>query len=194
MILSARFEEALTYAARLHRKQMRKGTDIPYVSHLLAVASIVLEYGGDEDEAIAALLHDGPEDQGGSRVLDEIRESFGPRVASIVEACSDSMTESPDDKEGWRERKERYIRHLRETTDQSVYLVSVADKLHNGRAIASDVRSFGPSVWGRFKGGREGTIWNYRALLGAYEARAHDDRVKRAVDELRLVVHDLKNA
>jgi (p)ppGpp synthase/HD superfamily hydrolase len=191
-MLSPRFENALAYAARLHRSQPRKGTDIPYVSHLLAVAGIVLENGGDEDEAIAALLHDGPEDQGGKPVLDDIREHFGPRVAAIVDACSDAMTEDPENKPPWLERKKRYLQHLRECTDQSVYLVSAADKLHNARATLSDIRNLGPSVWTRFKAGRDDSIWYYKSLVDAYDAGASDKRVTRVVDELRRIVDDLK--
>jgi (p)ppGpp synthase/HD superfamily hydrolase len=191
VVLSHRFEEALSYAANVHRTQVRKGTDIPYVSHLLAVAGIVLEAGGTEDEAIAALLHDAPEDQGGQVVLDEIRSRFGDRVGDIVEACSDAMVENPDDKPQWRERKERYHRHLRENLDSSVHLVSVSDKLHNARATAEDLRRIGPAVWGRFNGGREGSLWNYASLVQAYDDGPEDSRVRRVLDELRIVVSEL---
>lgn len=157
------------------------------MSHLLAVASIVLEYGGDEDEAIAALLHDAPEDHGGARELEQIRRRFGERVAVIVEGCSDSLAEDPRNKEAWRERKERYHSSLRDTTDSSILLVSAADKLHNARATLSDVRRLGPTVWNRFRRGREGVLWNYEALLAAYSA-SKDDRVQGVFAELQPVV------
>jgi (p)ppGpp synthase/HD superfamily hydrolase len=187
MMLSERFDDAVAYAGLVHRNQRRKGTDIPYMSHLLAVASIVLEYGGDEDEAIAALLHDAPEDQGGARQLDEIRRRFGARIAEIVEGCSDTLVEDPQNKEPWRGRKERYHSRLGETTDSSILLVSAADKLHNARATLSDVRRLGPTVWNRFKGGRDGVIWNYEALLATYGA-SEDARVRGVVAELQPVV------
>jgi GTP pyrophosphokinase len=148
MILTERFEEALAFAARLHNAQVRKGTGIPYVSHLLAVASIALEHGADEDEAIAALLHDAVEDQGGDTARQEIRRRFGERVAAIVDGCTDAET-TP--KPPWRERKERYVAHVADAPP-SVRLVSAADKLHNARAILADLRATGDAVWGRFKG------------------------------------------
>ncbi len=143
-LLTRRFEEALSFAARLHEQQKRKGTDIPYVSHLLAVAAIVLEDGGDEDEAVAALLHDAVEDQGGKATLQVIRKRFGDRVAGIVAGYTDS-DETP--KPPWRERKEKYIAHLRHAPHE-VLRVSVADKLHNARAILRDLRKHGERLWG----------------------------------------------
>lgn len=187
MTLSDRFSEALTYANRVHRPQTRKGTDIPYVSHLLAVASIVLERGGDEEEAIAALLHDAPEDCGGRPILEQIREQFGDRVAGIVDGCSDSLEADPLVKEAWRPRKERYHNHVRTTTNASVLLVSAADKLHNARAMLSDRQRLGPVLWDRFKGGRVGTLWNFEVLLEVYAA-ATDDRVRAIAAELAPVV------
>ena len=151
MKLSERFDDAVAYANRVHGNQRRKGSEVPYLSHLLAVASLVLEYGGDEDEAIAALLHDAPEDRGGAPLLEQIRERFGDRVAGIVEGCSDSLVEDPRQKEPWQFRKERYHEHLRETSDSSILLVSAADKLHNARATLNDVQRLGPSVWNRFQ-------------------------------------------
>ena len=135
--LSNRFEEAFSYATRLHAGQYRKDTTVPYVAHLLGVASLVLEGGGDEDQAIAALLHDAVEDQGGKATLEEIRRRFGETVAAIVEGCTDAMTIP---KPPWRERKEAYIVHLR-TASAPQRLVSAADKLHNARAILADYRA-----------------------------------------------------
>jgi GTP pyrophosphokinase len=162
MLLSPRFEEALGLAFRLHAAQERKVSGVPYIAHLLSVAAIVLEHGGSEDEAIAALLHDGPEDQGGAACLDDIRDRFGGEVAGIVADCSDTFA---NPKPPWRERKVHHIRHLASAGRPSA-LVSAADKLHNARSILEDLRRHGSAVWGRFKGGREGTLWYYREILG----------------------------
>ena len=154
MNLSPRFEDALVYATQIHAHQHRKGTGIPYVSHLMAVASLVLEHGGTETEAIGALLHDAAEDAGGSGRTEDIRLRFGPDVAAIVEGCSDTdVTPKPP----WKERKIAYIEHIAAASD-SVRLVSAADKLHNARAILKDYRELGESLWDRFNGGKEGTL------------------------------------
>lgn len=166
--LSPRFSGALEYAATLHREQFRKGTTIPYIAHLLSVAALVLEAGGTEDQAIAALLHDGPEDQGGEATLRVIHERFGEPVARMVAACTDTYE---DPKPEWRQRKEDYLAHLA-LVDDDALLVSMADKLHNVRAIAADYRVIGEAVWDRFSGAREGTLWYYRALVEAYRRRA----------------------
>jgi GTP pyrophosphokinase len=163
-ILTSRFEEALGLAARLHAEQKRKGTDIPYVSHLLGVASLVITHGGNEDEAIAALLHDAVEDQGGKPTLERIRQRFGDNVASIVDGCTDACVEP---KPPWKERKERYLAHLRTTASPSVKLVAAADKLDNARAIIADHRICGDAIWGRFKAGKEDQKWFYRGCLAA---------------------------
>jgi GTP pyrophosphokinase len=147
VLLGPRFSGALVFAAELHQDRVRKGTDVPYVAHLLSVAALVIEDGGDEDEAIAALLHDAVEDRGGRPTLEAIRSGFGERVATIVEACSDAeVTPKPP----WRERKERYVQHL-ECAGASVLRVSVADKVHNARAILQDYRAVGEELWSRFK-------------------------------------------
>ncbi|HEY3121994.1 MAG TPA: HD domain-containing protein [Vicinamibacteria bacterium] len=164
-LLGARFEEALQYATRLHASQKRKGTEVPYVSHLLSVAALVLEEGGGEDDAIAALLHDAVEDQGGRPTLEEIRRRFGDRVAHIVEGCTDAETVP---KPPWRERKERYVAHLRHAAPD-VLRVSMADKLHNARAILADLRRHGDVLWGRFTADRAGVLWYYRSLVTAYQ-------------------------
>jgi GTP pyrophosphokinase len=163
MALSARFAEAFLFANQLHGGQLRKGTAIPYIAHLLAVTSIVLENGGDEDEAIAALLHDAIEDQGGEPTRQEIRRRFGNTVVAIVDGCTDA-DEFP--KPPWRARKEAYIDHLRVTT-ASVRLVAGADKLHNARSVLADYRVVGESLWQRFHGGKEGTLWYYRSAANA---------------------------
>lgn len=161
MRLSVRFQQALAWAAELHAEQVRKGTNVPYIAHLLAVTSLVLEHGGNEDEAIAALLHDAVEDQGGESTLREIERRFGPDVAHIVLGCTDAMSVP---KPPWRARKEAYLAHLTQAS-ASVRLVSAADKLHNARTILADYRRVGEAVWDRFEGGRQGTLWYYRALV-----------------------------
>jgi (p)ppGpp synthase/HD superfamily hydrolase len=190
-LLSGQFEYALAYAAHVHRAQPRKGTDLPYAGHLLSVAGIVLHNGGTEQEAIAALLHDAPEDQGGHLRLQDIASQFGPHVARIVEACSDSLEQDPEKKEEWRPRKERYLRHLRENPDQSVYLVSAADKLDNARATLAEWLE-GVPVWNRFKVGREQTLWLYDELIAIYEAGPPDKRRAPIVRELKETVVKLK--
>jgi (p)ppGpp synthase/HD superfamily hydrolase len=156
-----KLEHALLYASRLHRNQVRKGTSTPYITHLLAVASIVGENGGTEDEVVAALLHDAPEDQGGEATLRDIRLRFGDEVAEIVDGCTDTYQ---DPKPPWHERKERYLAHLANAPD-SVRLVSSADKLHNARSVLSDYRLVGEDLWTRFNGRKEGTLWYYRAIV-----------------------------
>jgi (p)ppGpp synthase/HD superfamily hydrolase len=188
--VSQRFHDALAYASTLHATQARKGAEIPYVAHLLAVASIVMEAGGSENEAIAALLHDGPEDQGGRETLAEIRRQFGDAVADIVEGCSDTFDHP---KPPWEDRKSAYIEHLRKT-DPSTLLVSAADKLHNARATVRDLREHGASVWARFSATREQTLDNYRRLVDAYERGSKDDRRIGIVHELRDLVGQMERA
>lgn len=161
MKLTDRFTDAMTYTISLHQSQSRKNTDVPYISHLLAVTSLVLEEGGDEDLAIAALLHDAVEDQGGMDRLNEIRQLYGDHVANIVEACTDSFT-SP--KSPWKIRKDYYLDHLK-NADNDVLLVSLADKLHNSSTIYRDLQKEGGIIWDRFNGGKEGTIWYYKQLV-----------------------------
>ena len=183
MELSHRFEEALLLALRLHADQKKKGTDTPYVAHLLSVAGIAIEYGGDEDEAIAALLHDAVEDAGGAPTREKIRGQFGERVAGIVDGCTDTDV-SP--KPPWRERKEAYLSHMKDASP-SVILVSAADKLHNVRSLIMDYRKAGETLFERFNGGREGTLWYYRSLVTAFRSRTADpiiDELDRAVTEL----------
>jgi (p)ppGpp synthase/HD superfamily hydrolase len=187
---SPRFDQALVYAHQLHARQTRKGTTIPYVGHLLAVTSIVIENGGAEDEVIAALLHDAVEDAGGAATREEIRRRFGEEVAVIVDGLTDTdRTPKPP----WRKRKEDYIAHLNEAPS-SVLLVSLADKIHNAQSIVRDARNAGDSVWKRFTGGRDGSLWYYRALVEAFRVRGQFasmvDELDRAVMELeRLAVH-----
>lgn len=182
-MLTSRFQDALNYAVQLHSSQKRKGSDIPYISHLLAVTAIVLEHGGGEDEAIAALLHDAIEDQGGAATRDEIRRRFGDRVTAIVDGCTDAETIP---KPPWRERKEAYIAHLAEA-DDSIRLVSAADKLHNARSILADYRLAGEEIWQRFNGRKNGTLWYYRSLVHVFKQHGNTpivQELERAVTEL----------
>jgi (p)ppGpp synthase/HD superfamily hydrolase len=188
LILSQRFEDALAYAARLHAKQIRKGTTIPYVSHLLSVAGIVLEHGGNEVEAIAALLHDAIEDQGGAETREEIRHRFGDAVVSIVDGCTDAEVIP---KPPWKERKEQYIAHLSHASP-SILLVSAADKLHNGRAILGDYRALGENLWDRFNGGKEGTLWYYKSLVDAFKQAAAGTALGPLIEELERVVGEIE--
>ena len=192
--LSDRFLDAVRYAALVHADQRRKDTNIPYLGHLLAVASLLIDAGGTEDEAIAALLHDAAEDQGGRRRLEEIRTHFGSRVADIVESCSDSLEEDPKEKAPWRERKQRYIEQLAADGDVSVYLISAADKLHNARSMLDDYRVVGDRLWSRFSrdGGRDRIIWNYRQLIGVYNGEPADPRRMSIVRRLTEVVDALE--
>jgi (p)ppGpp synthase/HD superfamily hydrolase len=174
-VLGDRFASAVATAVELHADQSRKGTRIPYVSHLLAVTALVLEDGGDEKEAIAAVLHDAAEDAGGEETLDKIRDVFGDRVAHIVEGCSDAMPARGEDKAPWRQRKEAYLEHLR-LADASVLRVSLADKLHNARAVVTDLEALGPEVWARFNAGPAEQAWYYRSLLAIFEERLPGSR------------------
>jgi len=183
MTLTDRLDHAFTFARVLHDGHERKGTSIPYLAHLMSVSALVLEHGGTEDEAIAALLHDAIEDQGGATARAEILERFGEAVSAIVDGCTDSDT-TP--KPPWRPRKETYIAHLAEATT-SVRLVSAADKLHNARAILSDHRKIGDALWSRFNVGPGEIVWYYRALANAFTAAGSTPltrELERTVSEL----------
>ena len=180
-MLTERLAQALTLAIKAHDGQKRKGTDIPYVSHPMAVAAIALEHGADEDQAIAALLHDAVED-GGAPYAPLIRQTFGDRVADIVDGCTDGVPDAKGDKGKWKPRKERYIAHLRQASDD-VLLVSGADKLHNARAIVSDLQTIGLAVFERFSAGQSETLWYYEEL-----AKIHTQRATRMAKALRQTV------
>lgn len=166
-----RFLEAVALADELHADHRRKSTNVPYISHLLGVCSLVLEDRGDTDEAIAALLHDAVEDQGGRSTLELIRERFGDRVAGIVAGCSDDMPDRGQAKLPWRQRKEAYLAHLAEA-DPSVLKVALADRLHNGRSLLAELAADGPAVWRRFNAPPEDQAWFFQTALAVYEARA----------------------
>jgi (p)ppGpp synthase/HD superfamily hydrolase len=188
MRLTDRFKDALGFAVDLHADQRRKGSGIPYVAHLLGVASLVLEYGGEEDEAIAALLHDAVEDQGGQPTRQMIAKKYGENVAQIVDGCTDSDTIP---KPPWRERKEAYIAHIA-SASPSVLLVSACDKLYNVRTIMTDYRTLGDDLWERFKGGKkDGTLWYYQALVEAFKATGSQpvfDELERTVNAVLALV------
>ena len=183
-MIGPRFDQAVELARELHATQRRKGTQVPYLAHLLGVASLVLEDGGSEDEAIAALLHDAVEDQGGKTTLDRIREQFGDRVAEIVDGCTDT---DEDPKPPWLDRKKDYIAHLADV-DAGTLRVSLADKLHNARSIHFDLLATGDGVWNRFKAGKDGTLWYYEAIADAFESRDAGPMVA----ELRRTVANIR--
>lgn len=185
-VVGPRLVEAFNYAVELHAKQARKDTAIPYVTHLMAVCSLALEDGATEDEAVAALLHDGPEDQGGQSVLDEIRRRFGDRVADIVYGLTDTME---DPKPLWRPRKEAYLDRLAEEPDY-VLRISLADKLHNARSILIDEIA-GLAVFDRFNAGRQEQAWYFRKLLSVFERRIPKSR---NLPEFRRIVGELFGA
>lgn len=185
-VVGTRFDDAVAYARTLHHDQVRKGTAIPYLSHLLGAAALVMDQGGDEDEVIAALLHDALEDQPDRTSYDEIADRYSDKVARIVLACSDAV-EHP--KPPWRERKAAYIAHLREQPDD-VRRVSLADKLHNARSIVADWRVIGDEVWTKFSAGRDEQVWYYTSLLEVFSERPPSP----LVTELAEAVHQLREA
>src|SRR4030095_5054951 len=190
-VLTDQFDRALLYATHVHGGQVRKETSIPYVAHLLAVAATVLEYGGDEDLAIAALLHDSVEDQGGKGRLDDVRNRFGEGAARIVEGCSDSLADTGkgERKAHWQERKEAYLAHLR-TADEDVLWVALADKVYNARTILRDLRKpdIGEKVWARFNVSTKQTLWYYHSLADIFCERLSN----QLSDELREIVEVLE--
>lgn len=191
-VLSTKFHEAMNYAAELHATQVRKGTPIPYVAHLLAVASLVLEHGGTEVEAIAGLLHDAIEDQGNDgRTRAEIGARFGADVLAIVVHCSDAEGQAGQVKPPWKERKLAYIAKVREA-GPSTWLVSAADKLHNARAILGDLRVLGEKLWPRFSGGKDDSLWYYRSLVTEFREAGGSESMKRLVDELDRTVTEIE--
>jgi (p)ppGpp synthase/HD superfamily hydrolase len=168
-MLTQRFAQGLELAVRAHDGQVRKGTRIPYIAHPMGVASIALEYGADEDQAIAALLHDAVED-GGAHFEQEIRERFGARVADMVMGCTDGVPDAAGQKPPWKQRKERYLAHL-EQADAQTLLVSGSDKLHNARAILADLHTVGEAVFDRFTASKEQTLWYYTSLAAIFSRR-----------------------
>jgi (p)ppGpp synthase/HD superfamily hydrolase len=183
--LGAKFQDAFDFAFQLHKSQIRKGSNVPYISHLMSVTGLVLEDGGDEDEAIAALLHDAVEDQGGLATLEEIRNRFGEKVASMVKECSDSFSIP---KPPWIERKEKYLKKLI-TASPSVLRISLADKLHNIRSLYWAYLQSGEKIWEKFRGGKDGTLWYYHELSKVFHRHENNvmlqefDRLLLQLDE-----------
>jgi GTP pyrophosphokinase len=186
-VLGPRVAEAVAFAIEKHAGQVRKGSAAPYLTHLLAVAALVGESGGDEDEVVASLLHDAVEDGGGSPVLEEIRSRFGAEVAAIVRNCTDD--DSVGEKAPWLERKRAYMAHLVEAPIP-VLRVVCADKLHNVQAIAKDMRNHGAAVFERFRGDRDGTLWYYRSIARLFGALIQD--VPDLDAGLRVMIRELR--
>lgn len=187
--LGDRFGKALAYSFQAHREQTRKGSDTPYMGHLLGAASLVIEDGGDEDQAIAALLHDAVEDQGGQARLADIRTQFGPEVAVIVEACSD--WDGVGEKAPFRERKEKYLEHLTSASPE-VLRVSAADKLYNARAILADYHSLDEGLWSRFNAPREDILWYYESLFRIFRKRGPAGLARQLESAVRALVYLVK--
>jgi (p)ppGpp synthase/HD superfamily hydrolase len=191
--LTTRFDHALLFAAQVHREQDRKKSGIPYLSHLLGVASIVLDYGGDEEMGIAALLHDAVEDHGGRPMLRAIEQMFGPRVAKIVDGCTDSYIEDAKKKEPWEKRKLRYLHRVRHE-DAETRFVSAADKLYNVRAVLRDMRNDGTdAAFARFTAPKAKTLWYYRSLVREYRLGGVTHRLKPLLDDLDRVVTEVEH-
>lgn len=190
--LSTRFDHAMLFAAEVHRHQDRKRSGIPYISHLLGVAAIVLEYGGDEELAIAALLHDAAEDHGGRAMLNTIEQLFGPRVAKVVDGCTDSYGDEDKPKPKWYPRKLRYLHRVRKE-DAETRFVSAADKLYNTRAILRDLRQSGESAFERFSAPKAKVLWYYRSLVREFRAGGVTHLLKPLLDDLDRAVTELEH-
>lgn len=183
-----RLSEAVGLAADLHRDQLRKGTEVPYLAHLLAVAALVAEDLGSEDTVLAGLLHDAAEDQGGRATLRLIERRLGPEVARLVEECSDSLLEKNEEKAPWEERKRAAVHRVADHSEEALLIIA-ADKLHNTRTTVTDVSLFGNRVWDRFKTGRDGFEWYHREMVAALRSRIPESRSVRMLErELALLV------
>ena len=189
LYLTERFHKALEFAAEKHKDDARKSTSIAYICHPIGVASLVIEAGGDEDQVIGALLHDVAEDHGGETALTEIKELFGPRVEKIVRGCSDSLTEDPEEKDDWKERKVAHIEHLKSITDMDILIVTAADKTHNARAIVTDLQIEGCKVWERFSVKKSSEIiWYYEEM---YKALKHKGVPKKLMKPLKTAIKQM---
>jgi len=183
MDYSPRIVDAFAFTYELHRTQVRKGSKVPYITHLMGVAAIVGRHGGDEDQFIAALLHDAVEDQGGRDTLERIRERFGDAVAAYVEGCSDADT---DPKPPWQERKEQFIESMKKASP-GLKLIIAADKLHNTRALVSDLHEKGNAVWDLFRAGREGSLWYYAEMVRALSADWSHPLLRELAEEVDVL-------
>ena len=191
-LLSERFQRAFMKAFTLHGEQLRKASQTPYITHLMTVASLVLENGGSEDQAIAALLHDAVEDAGGLDTLEEIREEFGQHVADLVDGCTDSYAHP---KEEWEPRKVAYLEKLKNASDE-VKLISLADKIHNARSILRDLHLSGESTWEKFKGKKAGTLWYYQSLAKIFDDAPYPvlkNELRNLVDEIQTLANLMEN-
>jgi (p)ppGpp synthase/HD superfamily hydrolase len=185
----SRLESAFLFASELHRDQTRKGTPIPYIFHLMSVASLVAEGGGDENQIIAALLHDAVEDSGGANTREEIERRFGEDVAELVDGCTDT---DQDPKPPWRARKEAFLRRLNDEPPR-VLLICAADKLHNARSTLLDIQTLGDDMWGRFRGGKEGTLWYFDEIVKALSRswnHPYIDELARTLARIRRLTED----
>ena len=190
--LSDRFLTAFSMAFRLHGKQLRKASQTPYIAHLMTVASLVLENGGSEDQAIAALLHDAVEDAGGKHTLEIIRGEFGEYVADLVDSCTDSYTQPKQD---WKPRKVAYLEKLKNASDD-VKLISLADKVHNARSIVRDLHRTGDHTWDKFKGKKAGTVWYYHSLAKLFDDTPYtilQNELRNLVDEMQTLANLMEN-
>jgi (p)ppGpp synthase/HD superfamily hydrolase len=192
-LLTDRFAAAFSKAFSLHKDQKRKASQTPYIAHLMSVSALVLENGGDEDQAIAALLHDAVEDAGGLETLEEIRAEFGDYVADLVDGCTDSYIQP---KEDWEPRKIAYLEKLKYAPDDIV-LISLADKVHNARSILIDLHRYGASTWDKFKGKKSGTLWYYQALAKTFDDAPYPslkNELRNLVDEMHTLANLMENA
>lgn len=190
--LSDRFQNAFFMAFSLHREQLRKASQTPYITHLMTVSALVLENGGSEDQAIAALLHDAVEDAGGKDTLNKIREEFGDTVAELVDGCTDSYTHPKSD---WEQRKVDYLEKLRNASDE-VKLISLADKVHNARSILNDLHLRGESTWDKFQGKKTGTLMYYFALAKIFDDAPYPtlkNELRNLVDEIQTLANLMEN-
>ena len=192
-LLSDRFVSAFSKAFTLHKDQKRKASQTPYIAHLMSVAALVLENGGSDDQAIAALLHDAVEDAGGLETLEEIRVEFGDSVAELVDGCTDSYTHPKAD---WEPRKMAYLDKLRNAPDE-ILLISLADKVHNARSILLDLHRSGVSTWDKFKGKKTGTLWYYQTLAKIFDNAPYPslkNELRNLVDEMHTLANLMENA
>ena len=185
-----KYLEAYTYSYKLHKKQMRKGSNIPYFTHLSSVSNLIIENNGTTTQAIAGLLHDAVEDQGGAKTLAIIKKKFGPKVAKIVDQCSDTTIEP---KPPWKERKIKYIQNIKNKT-QDTLLVSLCDKYHNASCILSDYQKVGERMWDRFTASKQETFWYYESLYKEFKKylKNHPKMIKafkNKVDEMKKIIY-----
>jgi len=192
-LLTDRFLAAFSKTFTLHREQLRKSSQTPYIAHLMSVSALVMENGGNEDQAIAALLHDAVEDAGGLDTLAEIRAEFGDTVADLVDGCTDSYTQP---KGAWKPRKAAYLEKLRQASPD-VILISLADKIHNARSILRDLKLSGIGTWDKFKGKKTGTLWYYQSLVEIFDNSLYPaltEELRRVVDEIQSLANAMENA